>query len=265
MSAFADDPGNISRPAGTRSGPPGAGLVLSTTKAEGPILIDPAHCRAIRMRKSLLTSGRLLDEQAREEWQRVRAWFVTLTYRDDVSWSPNHIRAFMRRIDDWCRSRGLRRRAEWCLELTRRGRPHYHVIVWVPSRFALPKADKRGWWLCGMTRTEVARKPVAYLAKYASKFSPDMAAAMPKGARSHGVCGLNPEGKREVRWWKSPLFAREALGERADVRKAPGGYLDRMQGAFVRSPWVVTVDGGGRVFVHKVTEYTNVESNRAFH
>ena len=208
------------------------------------------------MRKSLLTAGRLLDDQARTQWQRVRAWFVTLTYRDDVEWDRKQISAYMARLYDWCRTQGLKMRAEWCLELTRRGRPHYHVIVWLPKRLALPKGDKRGWWVHGMTRTEIARSPVGYLAKYASKFTPEMAGAMPKGARSHAVAGLDPEGKRELRWWKSPLFARVALGERADIRKAPGGYFDRCTGAYQRSPWIVTVDGGGRVFIHKAKEYT---------
>jgi len=240
----------------TGAGAAGAGLVLSTTSPDGRVQIDRLHCRAVRMRKSLLTAGRLLDDQARDQWQRVRAWFVTLTYREDVEWNRKQISAYMARLYDWCRAQGLRMRAEWCLELTRRGRPHSHVIVWLPKRLALPKGDKRGWWVHGMTRTEIARSPVGYLAKYASKFTPDMAAVMPKGARSHAVAGLDPEGKRELRWWKSPLFAREALGERADIRKAPGGYFDRVSGVYQRSPWIVSVDGGGRVFIHKATEYT---------
>jgi len=234
-----------------------AGLVLSTTSCSGPIEIDPFHCRALRSRKGLLTSGRLLDEAARRNGFRTRAWFVTLTYRDGVDWAPRQVSAMFNHLRAWCRARGVVFRAQWCLELTRRMRPHYHVIVWLPARLALPKADKRGWWPHGMTQTVVARSPVGYLAKYASKFTPDCMAAMPKGARVSGVSGLEPEAAREVRWWKAPAGARELLGGLADIRVAPGGRVDRVSGAFWRSPWRVTVDGGGRVFVQKVAEYTN--------
>jgi hypothetical protein len=212
------------------------------------------------MRKSLLTSGRLLDEQAKREWFRVRAWFVTLTYAENQDWNPKQVSRYMARLYDWCRCQGLAIRAEWCLEVTKRGRPHYHVIVWLPKRLALPKPDKAGWWVHGHSNREEARSPVGYLAKYASKFTAEAVAAIPKGARSHGVSGLDQEGKREVRWWKSPAFARTALGELADIRKAPGGYMDRLSGAFERSPWIVSVDGGGRVFIHKAAEYTNEQS-----
>ncbi len=244
--------------------PTPAGLVLSTTSAQGPLEIDRNHCRALRMRKSLLTGGRLLDEQARAEWFRVTAWFVTLTYAPNQDWNAKQITAYMKKLFVWCRGHGITVRAEWCLELTRAGRPHYHVIVWLPKRLALPKPDKSGWWVHGNSNRERARSAVGYVAKYASKFSADMAAAMPKGARSHGVSGLDKEGKREVRWWKAPMFARTALGESADIRRAPGGYVDRVSGAFERSPWRVVIDPAGRITIHKVAEYTN-ESNRQVH
>jgi len=199
----------------------------------------------------LLTSARLLDEASRRGGFRVRAWFVTLTYREDVDWAAKQISQAFAHYRSWCRTRKVPWRAQWCLELTKRMRPHYHVIVWLPARLALPKADKRGWWAHGMTQTVVARAPIGYLAKYASKFTPDCMAAMPKGARVSGVSGLSAEAAREVRWWKAPLDARAAMGPAADIRRAPGGRYDRVSGVFWRSPWIVTVDGGGRVFVHK--------------
>lgn len=237
-----------------------AGLVLSTTKGVGPIQIDRIGIRARRLRKSLLTGARLLQDQTRQEWGRCHAFFVTLTYAENQAWAPNQINAFMRRLGWWCKSKGIERRAEWCLEFTRRGRPHYHVIVWLPKRLQLPKPDKCGWWVQGHSNRELARSPVGYLAKYASKFTPEAVAAFPKGARSHGVSGLEKEGARELRWWKSPLFSREVLGDGADIRKAPGGYLDRVTGVYARSPWRVEIDAGGRIFVHKIEEYTNGKS-----
>ena len=57
----------------------------------------------------------------------------------------------------------------WVLELTKRGRPHYHVLFWLPRGISMPKADKQGWWRHGMTNTVPARSPVGYLCKYTSK------------------------------------------------------------------------------------------------
>ena len=56
----------------------------------------------------------------------------------------------------------------WVLELTKRGRPHYHVLFWLPKGVSMPKADKQGWWKHGMTRSG-GHSPVGYLCKYTSK------------------------------------------------------------------------------------------------
>lgn len=73
----------------------------------------------------------------------------------------------------------------------------------------------------------------------------------PKGFRTHAVGGLNEESKRELRWWRSPLEARECLGELADIRKIVGGYFDKITGAFWPSPWKVIVNPDGRVIAWK--------------
>lgn len=94
-----------------------------------------------------------------------------------------------------------------------------------------------------------ARHAVGYLAKYASKFTPECAEAMPHGFRSHGVGGLGDEARRELRWWKSPKEAREVLGLLADIRKIVGGYMDKLTGAFWPSPWRVIVGNNGQLTV----------------
>lgn len=102
-----------------------------------------------------------------------------------------------------------------------------------------------------MTQIEKARNCVGYLAKYASKFTSLVAAAFPKGFRTHGVGGLGDESKRELRWWKAPREARDALGVAADIRKTKGGYFDRLTGEMWPSPWKVTFLFG-RTFAWKV-------------
>lgn len=111
--------------------------------------------------------------------------------------------------------------------------------------------DKRGWWLHGLTRIEWARNAVGYIAKYASKFSSLMAFHFPKGFRTHAVGGLNEESRRELRWWRSPLEAREALGDLADIRKYVGGYFDKLTGVAWPSPWKVSVQPDGRILAWK--------------
>ncbi|MFS8387721.1 replication initiation protein, partial [Xanthomonas campestris pv. campestris] len=47
--------------------------------------------------------------------------------------------------------------------------------------------------------------------------------------------------------------AREALGGEADIRKAKGGWFDRLTGEFWPSPWKVTFIFG-RTFAWKVVQ-----------
>ncbi len=235
-----------------------AGLVLSTTSATGAsskviLEVDPYQSRARRCRKSLITGARLHVEESKASGFRGRWAFVTLTYRPGSSASPRDVTGFLkcvrsyfdraRRSWHWPRLRYL-----WCLELTKALVPHYHVLIWLPLGYQLPKPDKRGWWKHGWTNIERARRAVGYMAKYASKFSAEVCHALPKGFRTHAVGGLDNESRRVLRWWKSPLDAREALGETADIRKVKGGYLDRTTGEVWSSPWRVFLTGDGRLF-----------------
>jgi hypothetical protein len=200
------------------------------------------------LRKSILTGARLLVEEGQSGGFRGRWAMLTATYRNEVEWSPRHVSTLRQRVHEWIKRRGARARYVWCLELTKADRPHYHFLIWLPRGLTIPKPDKQGWWPWGSTRIEWARRAVGYVAKYASKATPEAMAALPKGARTHGVGGLMEEGARQLRWWKAPLFSRDALGASADIRKIVGGYVDKTQGLFLRSPWHVFIGDRGRVF-----------------
>lgn len=231
-----------------------AGLVLSPTSltgAEKPssFIIDRNATRARRCRKSLITAARLHAEESKKGGFRGKWAMVTLTYRPGVDISPKHVsqlvhcfRSYFGRLPGVARHHRLR--YVWCLELHKSGRPHYHVLIRLPQGITLPKPDKRGWWKHGSTNRDWARKPVGYMAKYASKFTPDSVDKLPKGYRTHGVGGLDPDGRRQLRWWKAPEGAREALGLFADIRKVAAGYLDRLTGCFWPSPWRVFLRDG---------------------
>ena len=215
--------------------------------------MDTQKARATRMRKSLLTSARLHVEESEKPGFRPGWWaFVTFTYRPDVLYSSRHISDVIVRLREWAKRKRVDVRYLWCLELTRKGQPHYHLMVRLPRGVMLPKPDKAGWWKHGMTNIQKARNAIGYMAKYASKCTTETMQFFPKGARSHGVGGLTGEARRELRWWKAPLFVRDALGLQADIRKVIGGYVNRVTGEVYESPWRVLIDGAGRVFAWKV-------------
>lgn len=241
------------------------GLVHYKTSDNGPkhgrlsIEIDPLLARAQRLRKSVITSARLHDQEAKKGSRRGAWYMLTLTYRDGSNSGPRDVSELLKRMRGHFNgivSRARRFAGEvfrylWVGELTQRGRPHYHLLIWVPKGIYFGKVDHRGWWPHGSSQIEKARNAVGYLAKYASKFTSIIAASFPKGFRTHGCGGLNTESRRELRWWKAPVSAREALGGEADIRKCQGGYFDKLTGEFWPSPWRVTF-AFGRTIAWKV-------------
>ncbi|AOA72386.1 replication initiation protein [Stenotrophomonas rhizophila] len=223
------------------------------------IEIDPLLQRAQRMRKSVITSARLHDQEAKKGSRRGAWYMVTLTYRDGSRSGPRDVSELLKRMRGHFnrtvarlrRLAGQVFRYLWVGELTQRGWPHYHLLVWVPQGMWFGRVDTRGWWPHGSSKFELARNAVGYMAKYASKFTNITAGEFPKGFRTHGCGGLNEESRRELRWWKSPISARDALGTEADIRKCQGGYFDKLTGEFWPSPWRVTF-AFGRTIAWKV-------------
>jgi hypothetical protein len=239
-----------------------AGLVTSKTTQTTPperIEIDHIRARVTKLKKAVHNGTHALDSDAHvngggERWTRV---FVTLSYANVEDWEPMHIARFADAVRKWFkRTVRAKFRMQWVLELQKRGAVHYHCMIWVPARFLFPYPDKQGWWKHGTSNLARVKggiqRPVSYMAKYTSKVTPGQCTRIPKGARMHGCNGLTDEGRRWVRWWRSPLFAREALGGAADIRKVKGGYMDRLTGEFLESPWRVSITPGGRVFAWRV-------------
>lgn len=211
------------------------------------LVLNPAVSRYRRMKKVVLTSARLIDSRLvsggrNAQW---KAAMLTLTYHDVHAWRADHISSFLRHARQWIKRRGYDFHYVWTAELQERGAVHYHIVFWMPrissGRYGFlkfPKPDDQGWWPHGSTRIHWARNAVGYLVKYSSKVT-DLRSdqKFPKGCRLHGVGGLTVDERVTVRWWRSPVYARKALGEFADIRKVKGGYEDRKTGNFVASPW----------------------------
>lgn len=224
-----------------------AGLVHSSTSGPTGLAscfqVDPVASRMRRMKAATITSARLIQEHMQKGSYRFKVAMVTLTYAMDDAWSQRHISAFLQSCRKFLRRRGHPLRYTWVAELTKRGRVHYHVLIWLPKGMTLPKPDKRGWWPYGMTKIEWARNAVGYIAKYASK-GVDIA-KFPKGLRLYGSGGLDQKSKMERRWWLLPVWIREKFKPVDDViRAVGGGFVVRRSGEWLPSPFVVEfIDG----------------------
>lgn len=209
--------------------------------------------RERRMQRSVLTSCRLQDEEARRGGFRVKRWFLTLTYRPGVEWAAGDIKRAQNRYSEWCRRRGVACRIVWKAELQQRGAVHYHAIAWLPVKLSMPKWDKQGWWLNGMTQRVEAFAPTKYLSKYTSKGLGDSGVAMPRGARCFGARGLSSSGKAVVRFWNFPGYVRERWGEGAlDAKRCAGGFVNVTTGQFLESQFLYLSSCRGRsAFVRK--------------
>lgn len=219
------------------------------------------------------------------------AVFQVLTLGGDAVWHPRLISDFLKRNfrhirkhrkDAYCY-------AIWSAEL-QPGRlaagedagkcVHYNVVTWVPKGVWLPKPDKavvsRGerkgerWW-SGHCSTGRARNAARYVAKYASKFTPDVMDAWPKGIRKFAICGGDAAFRLARRRLNLPGYARAFFGQEEDVRRwtrkdaeasdrpevrsRRGGWISRDSDVWLPSPFevlgVIRLPGG-RVFVQVV-------------
>ena len=227
-----------------------AGLVSSKTNGTSEsslILVDREKTRLKRLRCSVLTAARLHVQQ-KAKW---RVAMYTLTYAPEHDWAPNQISDLIRHIRQWLKRRGVAMRHVWVQEFTKKGRPHYHLLVWLPFGLRVPFLDERGWWPYGMTKMEWAKCAVGYIAKYASKA--DSLHRPARGARIHGNGGVTDEALLEQRWWRLPSWLRESVGPSDRVRRAAvgtgGGFVHPDTGEVYRSPWGVLFIGG-KIYIY---------------
>jgi len=216
------------------------------------VAIEQGHIRRLRrMRRGVLASARLIQAGMQQGGRRYRCAMITLTYRADVDWSPNHIAGYLKAVREWAR-RGSKYRKSfalryvWVLELTEAGKPHYHVLFWLPRGVTLPKSDNRGWWSHGSTRSEWARSPIGYLVKYASKGAYwSEAQYLPSGARLWGSGGLTRVQLVTRAWYMAPRWVRDLVPAGDGVQRGKGGWWRNLAtGWGYRSPWLVDVNRG---------------------
>jgi len=236
-----------------------AGLVHSETSDTGKpqthlprlLRVDRKATRYKKLKCSTITAARLHEKDTPKGFRKGSAAFLTPTYRPDVQWEPRHISDLLERMRHWLERRGHKMRFVWVMELQKNGRPHYHILIWLPKGLTLPKPDKQGWWPHGMTNIQRAKNPVGYIAKYASK-GENGGFSFPAGARTYGSGGLIGDSLDEARWWKLPLWARElSMPDQKLRRRIGGGILIPDTGEILVTPWRVLFQGG-EVFIYRV-------------
>lgn len=251
---------------GLQAGVASLGLVpVSTTDPHGSELlsITKSEARFTRLQCNIGVAAKLhnMDFQG----SRVNVVMVTLTYADKDGWKPSQMSAYLHAVRQWFKrvTKGRALRYVWVGENQdgthrddgqARNVIHYHVIFWMPKGIFMPKADKRGWWPHGMTKTERALKPVGYLISYVKKMASKD--GIPKGARIYGVGGLPPQSRCVRRWINYPQFIKH----RTDVhcrwgRAKGGGWVNHRTGEWFPSEYGLSFSTPSTTYVVRLHDH----------
>jgi hypothetical protein len=250
----------------------GAGLVSVSTTRKGDadsletLRVDTDEARFVRLQKGVGVAAKL--QQMETEGRGYQVLFVTLTYHHGDAWRGTHLTAYMDKVRNHYRAcTGDKLRYVWVGETQERGAIHYHVIFWVKKSYFMPKADKKGWWPHGMTKTEKARLSggsVVYLMGYIKKQKSKE--GLPRGARIFGVGGLSDSGRSVRRWIHLPGFLQARYDCHSRVRRAVGGGWVDADGTRWAPEWGVSAFGNGYTRLVRLRTYppTGIEPEGPF-
>ncbi len=221
-----------------RYGSSSTGLVsLETSQTPSDKVIITKSTRLPKMRRVLLAAAKIIQNEMQDGGFRYRVAFITTTYRPDEEWEGKQISRLMDCYRKWCGRRKIQIKGVWVLETTKAGKPHYHIALFLPRGLTPPMPDKQGWWSHGMTNATWARRPVGYLAKYASKgFKHDI----PKNARIYGVYGVS---RVNLSYWRAPGWLRSFSTIGDEIKRNGEWWENHSTGIAYHSPWVL--DGFG--------------------
>lgn len=209
-----------------------------------------AKGRVNNLRKTVYNFG--VGTEERLKGLNYVPWLCSLTYRNVGDWNPKDITYFLNRVRIHLYRRGLPFIYVWVAELQKRGALHYHVLIWLPKGFKLPKFARFGWWSHGFTDQKIARKSVGYLMKYVSKT--DSKNTYPSGVRIYGYGGANELVKRRIRFFRCNKTVRIQIVNAGyswsdvDMRRVNGGKADILTGWFFPSEWKVYFFKGLPIF-----------------
>jgi len=160
---------------------------------------------------------------------RFRQVFITLTYSDNIPWQVDQIKNYLKIVRSFLARKKIPFRYVWVVEATKKLRPHYHILVWLPYRVRIPKPDVSGHWNFGLSRIEQVRVSAsAYIAKYISKMADNLARIYrpAPGARTFGAGGFGSTGRLAYSYLRLPSWAKKLHVSSATTKskKISGGY-----------------------------------------
>jgi len=197
------------------------------------------------MRRVVIAAADASRESLERGGQRFYAVLVTLTYKaaeGEGAWSSRDVTEYVKTVREWLRRRAVALRYQWCIELQQSGRPHYHLIFWLPKGTRIPKPDSSGQWTKGMSNVKVATRPVGYLVKYVSKGSTE--SQFPKGARLFGTGAPEADVKLAAHRAGLPIWLLSKIGPCSRARKLSSrvvrlGWQDSETSEVFPSPYEV--------------------------
>lgn len=205
--------------------------------------------RLRHMQAGVRSSAQMIIADLQERNVRYRSAFITTTYREGAVWDRRDISTMLAHYRKWAKRRGAWVRYVWTLEATKRGRPHYHVVLFLPRGVTPPLPDKQGWWSKGCTNAKWARSPIGYISKYASKGANSV---LPPGARLWGCSALGAEGRCRLLWHLAPSWLRRLVPFDEGVRRFRQWWVNATTGWAYLSPWLLdSVSGGAPILRYR--------------
>lgn len=270
----------MSAPAASAASSGAPGLVSCTTKftrSDSDLVIETASLRTRKLGRAVMHAASLHEAACIAQFGVCAPIFVTMTYAADVKPAAQDVRQlwarvrewFRRQVRDYPRASRPRFRFLWVAELTKKGRVHYHAVLFLPPSMRLPMFDRCGWWPHGMTRIErvapgSGASVVGYCAKYISKATNGR--SFPKGLRLHGCGGLTKAEASAKRYHTAPEWVREYFDKDEQPRPLPGGgWWSRISGHIQSSPFYIVSAAAGRVVVRVYKWYRDHHSISSLH
>lgn len=202
--------------------------------------------RAKRMKRCIRAASDAARDRHTAGGRRYKCLMVTLTYRDDVHWEPSHIRSFMKLITQRARRHGWDLSYQWVVELTKRNRPHYHVLLWARHDFFLAAPDTNGDWPHGLTNVEPERsrgKGANYITKLSAYITKGEAGeSFPPHCRLFGVSRTDPGERLAAHRAGLPMWLSSQLQPGTTARRESFiGWVCRQTGEVFSTPWTVSL------------------------
>ena len=67
----------------------------------------PEYLRLKRLQNSVRISAEVIQEKLQKNHVRYKAAMVTLTYREDVEWSPRQVSGYLKCVREWARRKAI--------------------------------------------------------------------------------------------------------------------------------------------------------------